>query len=64
MLILLNKGAICVTPIQWIHTLTLTAAQGHIAKSSSMRFVDTALVALLCHHDQPLFLVNMTSAGE
>jgi len=41
-----------------------TAAQGHIAKTSNMIFADTALMALLCHHDQPLFLVNMTSAGK
>ena len=40
------------------------AAQGHIAKSSNKRFADTALMALLCRHDRPLFLVNMTSAGE
>ena len=41
-----------------------TAAQGHIAKSSHAIFADTALMALLCRHDRPLFLVNMTSAGE
>lgn len=41
-----------------------TAAQGHIAKSSNAIFADTALMALLCRHDRPLFLVNMTSAGE
>ena len=41
-----------------------TAAQGHIVKSSNTIFADTALMALLCRHDQPLFLVNMTSAGE
>ena len=41
-----------------------TAAQGHIAKSSSAIFADTALMAVLCRHDRPLFLVNMTSAGE
>jgi hypothetical protein len=23
-----------------------------------------ALMALVCHHDQPLFLANMTSAGK
>ena len=43
---------------------TFTAAQGHIAKSSNAIFADTALMALLCRHDRPLFLVNMTSAGE
>jgi hypothetical protein len=41
-----------------------TAAQGHIAKSSNTIFVDTALMALLCHHNSLLFLVNMTSPGE
>ena len=41
-----------------------TAAQGHIAKSSNTKFADTALMALLCRHDRPLFLVNMTSAGK
>jgi hypothetical protein len=41
-----------------------TAAQGHIAKSSNKIFADTALMALLCRHDRPLFLVSMTSAGE
>jgi hypothetical protein len=28
-----------------------TATQGHIAKSSSTKFADTALMALLCCHD-------------
>jgi len=41
-----------------------TAAQGHIAKSNNAIFADTALMALLCRHNRPLFLVNMTSAGE
>ncbi len=41
-----------------------TATQGHIAMSSSTIFADTALMALLCCHDCPLFLVNMTSAGK
>ena len=41
-----------------------TVAQGHIAKSSNTKFADTALMALLCCHNRPLFLVNMTSAGE
>jgi len=40
------------------------AAQSHIMKTSSTIFADTTLMALLCHHDHPLFLVNMTSAGE
>ena len=41
-----------------------TAAQGHIVKSSNKIFADTALMALLCRHDRPLFLVNMTTSGE
>jgi hypothetical protein len=40
------------------------AAQGHIAKANSNIFAETGLMALVCHHDCPLFLVNMTSAGE
>ena len=40
------------------------AAQSHIAKTNNVIFADTALMALLCRHDRPLFLVNMTSAGE
>jgi hypothetical protein len=40
------------------------AAQGHIVKASSNIFTDTGLMALVCHHDHPLFPVNMTSAGE
>ena len=43
---------------------TFVAAQSHIAKASHAIFADTALMALLCRHDRPLFLVNMTSAGE
>ena len=41
-----------------------TAAQGHLAKANNAIFADTALMAILCRHDRPLFLVNMTSAGE
>ncbi len=41
-----------------------TATQGHIVKSSNKIFADTALMALLCCHNHPLFLVNMTMAGE
>ena len=43
---------------------TFIAAQSHIAKTNDAIFADTALMALLCRHDRPLFLVNMTSAGE
>ncbi len=40
------------------------AAQGHIAKADNTIFADTALMALVCHHNRPLLLANMTSAGE
>jgi len=43
---------------------TFIAAQSHIAKASNAIFADTALMALLCRHDRPLFLVNVTSPGE
>jgi hypothetical protein len=43
---------------------TFIAAQGHIAKANNAIFDNTALMALVCHHDCPLFLANMTSAGE
>jgi hypothetical protein len=43
---------------------TFIAAQGHIAKTNNAIFADTALMALVCRHDRPLFLANMTSAGE
>lgn len=41
-----------------------TAAQSHIAKANREIFADTAVMALVCSHDQPVFLANMTSAGE
>lgn len=40
------------------------AAQGHHAKTSQQIFADTAVMALVCRHDRPLLLANMTSAGE
>jgi len=40
------------------------ATQGHIAKANSNIFADMGLMALVCHHDHPLFLVNLSSAGE
>jgi hypothetical protein len=43
---------------------TFIAAQAHIAKANNEIFADTAVMALLCRHDRPLFLVNMKSAGE
>lgn len=41
-----------------------TAAQSHIAKANREIFADTAVMALVCCHDQPILLANMTSAGE
>jgi len=40
------------------------ATQGHIAKVNSNIFADTGLMALVCHHDCPLFLVNLSSTGK
>jgi len=40
-----------------------TAAQ-NISKASNKLFADTAIMALVCRHDCPLLLVNMTSPGE
>jgi len=40
------------------------ATQGHIAKANSNIFADTGLMALVFHHDHPLFLVNLSSTGE
>lgn len=42
---------------------TFVAAQ-NISKASNKIFADTAIMALVCRHDFPLFLVNMTSPGE
>jgi hypothetical protein len=42
---------------------TFTAAQ-NISKASNKIFADTAIMALVCRHDCPLLLVNMTSPGE
>lgn len=33
-------------------------------QASTQFFSDTGVMALLCHHDRILWLVNMTSAGE
>ncbi|KAG6913000.1 hypothetical protein DXG01_010492, partial [Tephrocybe rancida] len=41
-----------------------TAADERCVKASTQFFDDTALMALLCHHDIVLFLANMRSAGE
>ncbi|KAI6139104.1 hypothetical protein BKA82DRAFT_4332382 [Pisolithus tinctorius] len=40
------------------------AADEKREKASTHFFADTGLMALLCHHDHVLWLVNMTSAGE
>src|SRR6267154_3827518 len=40
------------------------AADEKCEKASTQFFADTGLMALLCQHDCPLWLVNMTSAGE
>ncbi|MGH7238961.1 MAG: hypothetical protein ACREHG_02730 [Candidatus Saccharimonadales bacterium] len=43
---------------------TFIAADERRVKASTKFFDDTAVMALLCRHDMPLFLANMTSAGE
>ncbi|KAK7464957.1 hypothetical protein VKT23_006165 [Stygiomarasmius scandens] len=43
---------------------SFTAAHEYIAKVVSAGYDVTGLMALLCHHDRPLFVVNMTSPGE
>ena len=40
------------------------AADEKRVKASTSAFSDTGLMVLLCRHDQVLWLVNMTSAGE
>ncbi|EIW86108.1 hypothetical protein CONPUDRAFT_42338, partial [Coniophora puteana RWD-64-598 SS2] len=40
------------------------AADEKRSKASTQFFSDTGLMALLCRHDQVLWLVNMTSSGE
>ncbi|KAJ7495182.1 hypothetical protein FB451DRAFT_1387239 [Mycena latifolia] len=40
------------------------AADERRVKASTQFYDDTALMALLCHHDRILWLVNMHSAGE
>ena len=43
---------------------SFTAADSNRIKANTQFFADTGLIALLCHHDCVLWLVNMTSAGE
>ncbi|KIJ39770.1 hypothetical protein M422DRAFT_257364 [Sphaerobolus stellatus SS14] len=40
------------------------AAQEGEAKASSVVYADTGLVALVCRHDRPLWVANMTTPGE
>jgi len=40
------------------------AADEAQAKASTVIYVDTGLVALVCRHDRLLWLANMTTAGE
>ncbi|KAG2060363.1 hypothetical protein BDR06DRAFT_979650 [Suillus hirtellus] len=43
---------------------SFVAADEKRQKASTHFFADTGLMALLCHHDQVLWLINMTSPGE
>ncbi|TEB27669.1 hypothetical protein FA13DRAFT_1756009 [Coprinellus micaceus] len=43
---------------------SFTAADEKRIKTTTKYFSDTGLMALLCHHNQVLWLINMTSAGE
>jgi hypothetical protein len=43
---------------------SFAAADEKRTKASTKFFADTGLMALLCRHDQVLWLVNMTTAGE
>ena len=40
------------------------AAQELVAKASKAYYDDTALMALICRHDEVLWLANVTTAGE
>ncbi|KIJ42717.1 hypothetical protein M422DRAFT_170753, partial [Sphaerobolus stellatus SS14] len=33
-------------------------------KASTAVYVDTGLIAIVCHHDHLLWVINMTSGGE
>ncbi|KAK7441222.1 hypothetical protein VKT23_016703 [Stygiomarasmius scandens] len=43
---------------------SFTAAHEYLAKVVSAGYDVTGLMALLCRHDRPLFVVNMTTPGE
>ena len=40
------------------------AAQELVAKASTAFYADTALMALICRHDEVLWLANVTTPGE
>ena len=40
------------------------AANEKKQKTNGIKFNDTGLVALICHHDIPLFFANMDTPGE
>jgi hypothetical protein len=43
---------------------TFIAAQEKVAKASKEFYSDTGLMALICRHDRPIWLINLTTAGE
>ena len=43
---------------------SFVAVDGDHIKASMKYFEDTGLMAVLCHHDQPLFLANLWTTGE
>src|SRR5882724_9093053 len=43
---------------------TFEAADSRCQKSSTQFFSDTGSMAIICRHDQVLFVANMKSAGE
>jgi hypothetical protein len=43
---------------------SFVAADERRTKASTQFFADTGLMAMLCHHDHVLWIVNMTTAGE
>ncbi|KAJ3558744.1 hypothetical protein NM688_g740 [Phlebia brevispora] len=40
------------------------AANEHKVKTATLRYDDTGVMAMICRHDIPLFLVNMDTPGE
>jgi len=40
------------------------AADENRNKAAAGVLVDTGLMALICHHDHPIFMVNMNTTGE